>query len=252
MLVKVSQTTEAQINWLIAGIQGYECIKPSWPGSSFTCLIEGREVFFSPATNSAQGLEIIDTNKITISQSREIRASIWQVGLPIGRDWYRFKQTGSTVLIAAMRTFIESVMGPEVEIPDVFPDVLNLKGQSTSEKSEYKEKENSDHGVHASHCNQGENEGYCKYGKDDCPVMASEKVKYGLKHRMTLQEFDELVNPFLDSFVGSYAEDRYETEGGRAEDVVSDLKKFIFAIDPAKEERRKKFLKLKAEFEPGE
>ena len=47
------------------------------------------------------------------------------------------------------------------------------------------------HGVHMSHCNQGEYEGSCKYGDfDDCPALSDEALNAAI-----LKKFEE--NTFI-------------------------------------------------------
>jgi hypothetical protein len=70
------------------------------------------------STDWSQGGPIIEREKITISQGRDLIASIWHEGCPILSDWYKFKQHGPTPLVAAMRCFVASKLGDEIEIPE--------------------------------------------------------------------------------------------------------------------------------------
>ena len=68
---------------------------------------------------------------------------------------------------------------------------------------------------------------------------------------MTPQEFDELVAPFLASQDDQQLGESYHTDWDAASGVLEDLKTFLFHAEIAKEDRRKQYLALKEEFEPG-
>lgn len=74
---------------------------------------------YSPSTAWALGGPIIEREKITVSQGRDLIASIWSPDGILGNDdWYRYKSKGPTPLIAAMRCYVASKLGDEVEVPD--------------------------------------------------------------------------------------------------------------------------------------
>ncbi len=67
---------------------------------------------YSPSTNWAQGGPIIERENITLASPTPI-ASEWCAML-----WgVKAKQSGTTPLIAAMRCYVASKLGDEVEIP---------------------------------------------------------------------------------------------------------------------------------------
>jgi hypothetical protein len=53
-------------------------------------------------------------------------------------------------------------------------------------------------GVHLSHCNFGENVGWCKYGEEDCPAMSEEWRWFGdaLAIRGTVADCRDFVREF--------------------------------------------------------
>lgn len=71
---------------------------------------------FRPSTNWAQGGAIIEREEITVC---------WQGAIWVGSkfnvrvtDEYEFHQTGTTPLIAAMRCYVASKLGDNVELPE--------------------------------------------------------------------------------------------------------------------------------------
>ena len=68
---------------------------------------------FNPSTNWAQGGPIIEREGIEICP---IGNGEWRGQLNLAGDWIRFY--GDTPLIAAMRCYVASKLGDEVEIPE--------------------------------------------------------------------------------------------------------------------------------------
>lgn len=122
MKIKTGELTDQALNWAVAKCEGfwfgdagygncamYQPYKygPTMPASAW-----------KPSTNWSQAGPIIERERITISQSRDLIASIWTEGYGPGDGGYKFKQTGPTPLIAAMRTFVASRLGDEVDVPE--------------------------------------------------------------------------------------------------------------------------------------
>ena len=94
--MKTSELQGAALDWAVAKADGYEddCISDEWKYS----------------TNWSQGGPIIEREKITLE---------WT-----GGDWMAYirhdeESFGPTPLIAAMRCYVASNLGNEVEIPEV-------------------------------------------------------------------------------------------------------------------------------------
>jgi hypothetical protein len=96
--MKTSELTGAALNWAVAKTEG----------NSGNFGIDG----FLPSTNWAQGGPIIEREMIEIG-AHEPKDIEW-----VARDyWKENTMTGPTPLIAAMRCFVASKLGPEIEIP---------------------------------------------------------------------------------------------------------------------------------------
>ena len=102
MKLKTNELTGAALDWVVA-----KCI----------LLINGddldigfiREYAYTPSTNWAQGGPIIERERIRLDPR-----GVWVAGHDSSNDEY----SGPTPLIAAMRCYVASEMGEEVEVPD--------------------------------------------------------------------------------------------------------------------------------------
>ena len=103
-MMKVSELTGAALDWAVAKCEGEE-----------VRLIKGQletlwtDNGYKPSTDWAQGGPIIEREKITIFQT--------------GKDWMGYirhdtESFAPTPLIAAMRCYVASKLGDEVEIPE--------------------------------------------------------------------------------------------------------------------------------------
>lgn len=123
MKIKVSNTTKIQLDWLVVKIEGRECYVETGPKSgkkylmAFThCCLTGEKEHsevFNPSENWSQGGPIIDREKIGVDYYNTGKP-LWIAGIA-----GTFQQaTGPTPLTAAMRCFVASRLGNEVEVPD--------------------------------------------------------------------------------------------------------------------------------------
>ena len=95
--IKVAEATERQLDWLVARIEGDELPKSGGQGLDYS-------------SDWACGGPILEREGISIYRM----PSDWSAAYnPSGAT-----QDGSTPLIAAMRCFVTSRLGEEVEVPD--------------------------------------------------------------------------------------------------------------------------------------
>ena len=108
--MKVSELTGATLNWAVAKCEGLLCFGYRTDGERFDVEdSEGNIEGFTPSTNWAQGGPIIEREKVTIE---------WT-----GEDWMGYIRHdeeffGPTPLIAAMRCYVASKLGDEVDVPE--------------------------------------------------------------------------------------------------------------------------------------
>lgn len=116
--MKVSELTGAALDWAVAKCEGADFYTSAgilyvlWSGKFDVRLTD-----YSPSTDWAQGGPIIEREGIAIRKYGDFPETIWQAD-----KWqFRFAEPqayGPTPLIAAMRCFVASKLGDEVEVPD--------------------------------------------------------------------------------------------------------------------------------------
>ena len=116
MKIKVSETTNTQLDWLVAKCEGIGLYPMyMWGGR---CLPTGgsESTFYCPSEDWAQGGPILERERIELLLSFEghTRAILNR----FDRTVELTEQHGSTHLIAAMRCFVASRLGNEVEVPE--------------------------------------------------------------------------------------------------------------------------------------
>ena len=115
MKIKLNSTTPDQLDWLVATCEGK--IISIWGGN--TIEVKDRYSFedgykFSPSTDWSQGGPIIERERIDVSYT----GLLWGAARQLNEyeepdEWF-----GPTPLIAAMRAYVASKLGDEVEIPE--------------------------------------------------------------------------------------------------------------------------------------
>jgi|APGre2960657373_1045057.scaffolds.fasta_scaffold01063_10 hypothetical protein len=105
MKIKTSELTGAALDWAVAKCEGHT------DGKDFAWYYDRRNTF-NFSTNWAQGGPIIEREKITLR--------IWDdedyvhAYIDTGKDWFE----GPTPLIAAMRCYVASKLGDNIDIPE--------------------------------------------------------------------------------------------------------------------------------------
>jgi len=118
--MKTSELTRAALDWAVAKAEGISL----GPRGSIVYYHEGEPAMWHPSTNWAQGGPIIEREELTLSHSPYDHVFYGRT-----RPWCAEKkgrmEYGPTPLIAAMRCYVASKLGDEVEIPD------QLKGETS-------------------------------------------------------------------------------------------------------------------------
>ena len=117
--MKTSELTGAILDWAVAKIENPEWWDDGYmDGDPEAALDMDDGETYSPSTDWAQGGAIIEKEEISIEREYHIKENwaAWTTA-PIRDDAEAFGY-GSTPLIAAMRCYVASVLGDEVEIPE--------------------------------------------------------------------------------------------------------------------------------------
>lgn len=115
MKIKTCELTGAALDWAVARALGYD----EWDGECFTRYADGYYgAFFisdfRPSTDWAQGGPIIERESIQLTPCEDMEN--WQAGMMFRQGIE--DQYGPTPLVAAMRCYVASKLGDEVEVPD--------------------------------------------------------------------------------------------------------------------------------------
>jgi hypothetical protein len=119
--IKVSELTGAALDWVVAKCEGWRLcdkhppmLKHYHPNSAHTTRLYVEDLPYS--TDWAQGGPIIEREEISISREFTSAWAAW-ASAPI-RDEAEAFGYGPTPLVAAMRCYVASKLGDEVEVPE--------------------------------------------------------------------------------------------------------------------------------------
>lgn len=122
--MKTSELTGAALDWAVAQCRGlrlngpYACFDGAW------CIQEpdgsDGDVCPSYSTDCDHGGPIIEREKIATRSMWVDAKEIWIAykPAPLGAHQNEFSHYGETALIAAMRCFVASKLGEEVDVPE--------------------------------------------------------------------------------------------------------------------------------------
>lgn len=124
MEIRTSELTGTALDWAVAKCEGVSIFAVTWCGLperyKLTYIPKRSKVYiYSPSTNWKQGGPIIEREGIEIRKGNPLF-------FPKGNErgdyyeplWLAAKMHGQTQLIAAMRCYVASKLGDEVEIPE--------------------------------------------------------------------------------------------------------------------------------------
>ena len=111
MKIKTSELTGAALDWAVAKCEGPNSVAACYYDEDDLpmCRDEAQHMEWQPSTNWAQGGPIIERGRISITH---------QVGRWAAQTDDDLFAYGPTPLVAAMRCYVASKLGDEVEIPE--------------------------------------------------------------------------------------------------------------------------------------
>jgi len=115
--MKTAELTGAALDWAVAKCEGVTVL-PKMRGGCYVALDRGETVLLRYSTDWAQGGAIIEREGFAISR---VAQDEWSVSLIYEDKKYGLMYTnqhGTTPLIAAMRCYVASKLGDEVELPE--------------------------------------------------------------------------------------------------------------------------------------
>lgn len=105
--VKVAEASGMVLDYMVA-----RCDQPDWTEEDALLWIQNDEYKYHPSTNWSQGGAIIEREKIEILPM--FNPEGWSARVAMRSKWL----DAPTPLIAAMRCYAISELGPEVEVPN--------------------------------------------------------------------------------------------------------------------------------------
>ena len=116
--MKTSELKGAALDWAVAKIENPEWWDDGYmDGDPEAALDMDDGETYSPSTDWALGGPIIEREGITVIHFGDDWEDIWQARRGDGH-WQDYLFGGSTPLIAAMRCYVASKLGDEIEIPE--------------------------------------------------------------------------------------------------------------------------------------
>ena len=110
--MKTSDLTGAALDWAVAKCEGWVDSCNGWLYQ--TTLQDIEEGDYKPSVNLEIGGRIIEREKINLECPR---GTTWEAYVWIGNGRFA-KGIGETLLIAAMRCYVQSKLGDEVQLPE--------------------------------------------------------------------------------------------------------------------------------------
>ena len=120
--IKVSEASGAVLDWMVAKCMGfsyeaYESNRKKWKAGTY------RPAHWMPSTDWAQGGPIIERENLCVGRKQQADTNYCEVNDPAVDCWARttaggYLSYGPTPLIAAMRCYVSSKLGEEVETPE--------------------------------------------------------------------------------------------------------------------------------------
>ena len=114
MKIKTADLIGPALDWAVAKCEGYE--PHVYLEHDGKLCFQNRH--YAPSTNWAQGGPIIEREKLQLEYMDNFDAWACSSGISVEDDQAWDQGYGPTPLIAAMRCFVASKLGDEVEIPE--------------------------------------------------------------------------------------------------------------------------------------
>jgi len=116
MKVKTRELEGMLLDWMVWACAGGAVAYPKMQGQAFIRAWRGGSTkYLHPSTDWGQGGPIIDREHINLS-AHQLPEEGWQAWPNYGMsDWYA---EGPTALVAAMRCYVQSKLGNEVDVPE--------------------------------------------------------------------------------------------------------------------------------------
>ena len=113
--MKTSDLMPPALDWAVAKAKQLDIVTRDRRVYVWTTVEDSDQ--YEPLTDWSQGGPIIEAEAITVTTIHD-GAELWGAHLDDGNDFIDSLATGPAPLIAAMRCFVASKLGDEVEVPE--------------------------------------------------------------------------------------------------------------------------------------
>lgn len=117
--MKTADLVGAALDWAVAKCEGRDARPGRWRGK-----FSSNGGVWKPSENWAQGGPIIERERIAICEPGFMLSGEWEAFIAPMLDYRnqdivgKFEGAGLTPLIAAMRCYVASKLGPDVDVPE--------------------------------------------------------------------------------------------------------------------------------------
>ncbi len=112
--IKVAEASDTQLDWLVAKIEGEAVVWYDKQGRPYERSKWDMDPLYQPTTNWSQMGPIIERERISIRAWTNV--SVFHAYMPVdGAEW---SSDGKSPLVAAVRCYVASKLGEEVEVPE--------------------------------------------------------------------------------------------------------------------------------------
>lgn len=113
MIINTSELQGTALDWAAAKAEGFKA-NQAWTHGK-VALWKGRAYKYAPSTDWSQGGPIIERERITLDGNAILNQWMAVAYVPNEEPW---EMRGPTPLIAAMRCYVASKLGDEIDVPD--------------------------------------------------------------------------------------------------------------------------------------
>lgn len=117
--MKTSELIGPALDWAVATSESFKRVLDCHRSKAWLRKNDGKvEYYYSPSTDWSHGGPIIERETLTVRTNPEWSDWLAYKSTGLGAHRNEYSQRGPTPLVAAMRSYVASKLGDEVEVPE--------------------------------------------------------------------------------------------------------------------------------------